>query len=414
MLSKRPNKKNISAIFMVYVLAMLSSLYSGTVFAIESGMIDIRPYVSATTMYDDNIFRFASATQAQAAFGTTAMGDTMTSLNAGVNIGVRLSRQQLNLGLGLTDNKFDRFKLLDYTGNNASAAWLWQFGNHVNGVLSYTESESAPGFAEIRSTLKNLRTTTRWLGSINWQFHPSWLTFVSYEQNQYDNSSIDSKGFNTDNDAIELGVQYESAALSKIRLSLRDTTSNYPDRTGLQLQLFGDSNSQREIISTFGWSPTKLAKVNATVSFVELDYPSHSNRNFTGLSQKWMLDYLLTTHTDVVFSVFKEVSAVQDVLSTFIESTGFSIQPTWQATSKISVGGSALYQDRAYLGSSGVFAGTTAERRDQFRNLNMFLNYQMTRKLLLQTNYSVENRTSNVNVYNIKDNTLSASLRYDF
>ncbi|HEY3300734.1 MAG TPA: XrtB/PEP-CTERM-associated polysaccharide biosynthesis outer membrane protein EpsL [Methylophilaceae bacterium] len=399
---------------MSYVLVLFYSQCSGTVFAIENGIVDIRPYVSATAMYDDNIFRFSNESQAKAAFGTTAMGDTMTSLNAGVNVGIRLSRQQLNLGLGLSDNKFDRFKLLDYTGNNASAAWVWQFGNHVNGVLSYTQSESAPGFAEIRSTLKNLRTTTRELGKINWQFHPSWLAFASYEQSQYDNSSIDSRVLNSDSDAVELGVQYENAALSKVRVSLRDTTSNYPDRIGLQLQLFGDSNSQREIISTFGWSPTKLTKINATVSFVELDYPGHSNRNFTGLSQNWTLDYALTTHTDVLFSAFKEVSAVQDVLSTFVESTGFSIRPTWQATSKISLGGSALYQDRAYLGSSGVFAGTTEERRDQFRNLNMFLNYQMTRKLLLQTNYSAENRTSNVNVYNIKDNTLSATLRYDF
>jgi exopolysaccharide biosynthesis operon protein EpsL len=412
MLSKRPNKKYIRT--MSYVLVLFYSQCSGTVFAIENGIVDIRPYVSATAMYDDNIFRFSNESQAKAAFGTTAMGDTMTSLNAGVNVGIRLSRQQLNLGLGLSDNKFDRFKLLDYTGNNASAAWVWQFGNHVNGVLSYTQSESAPGFAEIRSTLKNLRTTTRELGKINWQFHPSWLAFASYEQSQYDNSSIDSRVLNSDSDAVELGVQYENAALSKVRVSLRDTTSNYPDRIGLQLQLFGDSNSQREIISTFGWSPTKLTKINATVSFVELDYPGHSNRNFTGLSQNWTLDYALTTHTDVLFSAFKEVSAVQDVLSTFVESTGFSIRPTWQATSKISLGGSALYQDRAYLGSSGVFAGTTEERRDQFRNLNMFLNYQMTRKLLLQTNYSAENRTSNVNVYNIKDNTLSATLRYDF
>lgn len=412
MLSKRPNKKYMSAIG--YMLVLFYALSSGTVFAIESGMIDIRPYVSATTMYDDNIFRFSNESQAKAAFGTTAMGDTMTSLNAGVNVGVRLSRQQLNLGLGLSDNKFDRFKLLDYTGNNASAAWVWQLGNHVNGVLSYTQSESAPGFAEIRSTLKNLRTTTRQMGSINWQFHPSWLAFASYEQTQYDNSSIDSKVLNNDNDAAELGLQYENAALSKVRISLRDSTSSYPNRTGQLLQLFGDTNSQRQIISTFGWSPTKLTKVNATISFVELDYPDHSNRNFTGLSQNWTLDYALTTHTDVVFSVFKEVSAVQDVLSTFVESTGFSIRPTWQATSKISLGGSALYQDRAYLGSSGLIANTSAERQDQFRNLNMFLNYQMTRKLLLQTNYSAENRTSNVSFYNIKDNTLSATLRYDF
>lgn len=414
MLKKRPNKINIMASSSVYLLAMLYSLCSGTVFAIENGMVDIRPYVSATTMYDDNIFRFSNPAQAQTAFGTAAMGDTMTSLNAGVNVGVRLSRQQINFGLGLSDNKFDRFKLLDYTGNNVSASWAWQLGNHVNGVLSYTESESAPGFAEIRSTLKNLRTNTRQFGSINWQFHPSLLAFASYEQNQYDNSSIDSKVLNNDSDTIELGMQYENAALSKVRISLRDTTYNYPDRIGQQLQLFGDTSNQRQIISVFGWAPTKLTKVSATISIVELDYPSHSNRNFTGLSQNWLLDYALTTHTDLELSAFKEVSAVQEVVSTFVESTGFSIRPTWQATSKISVGGYALYQDRAYLGSSGAFAGTSTERQDQFRNLSMFVNYQATRKLLLQTNYSLENRTSNVNVYNIKDNSLSATLRYDF
>lgn len=398
---------------MVYVLVLLTNLYSGTVFAIESGMVDIHPYVSATAMYDDNLFRFASKQQALAS-GIASMDDTMTTINAGVNVGVRLSRQRFLLGLGLSDTKFESNKSLDYTGNNAKAVWNWQLGNHLDGELSYTESESAPGFQERLSVAKNLRTSTRALGSINWHFHPSWLVFALYDQTSSDNSSVISRDLNSESDSAEAGIQFESVASTRVRVSLRDTETSYPDRTGLSLLQFGNESNQQQLITNVAWSPSRLAKLNATFALVDLEYPGRSNRDFNGTSQSLGMDYALTSNTNVSLSVFKDVSAIQDVVSNYVESTGFTARPTWQATSKISVGGGVEYRDRTYIGSSGVFSNATAERQDQIRSVNTFLNYQFNRKLSLQTYYSNENRTSNVNAFVTKANTLSATLRFDY
>jgi exopolysaccharide biosynthesis operon protein EpsL len=392
---------------------MLPTLYSGTVFAIESGMVDIRPYVSASTMYDDNLFRFATKQQALAS-GISRMDDTMATVSAGVNVGVRLSRQRLLLGLGLSDTKFDSNKSLDYTANNSTALWNWQLGNHLDGVLSYTESESAPGFQERLSVAKNLRTSTKKLGSINWHFHPSWLMFASYDLTTSDNSNPISRTLNSESDTVEAGIQFESVASTRVRVSLRNNETRYLNRTGLSLLQFGDKSNQQQLITNVAWSPSRLTKLNATFALVDLEYPSNNNRNFSGTSQSLGMDYALTSNTNVSFSVFKDVSAIQDVVSNYVETTGFTVRPTWQATSKISVGGSVEYRDRTFIGSAGVYSNATAERQDQTKSVNTFLSYQVTRKMSLFTNYSNENRSSNVNDFVTKANTLSATLRYDF
>jgi hypothetical protein len=329
-------------------------------------------------------------------------------------VGVRLSRQHLLLGLGLSDTKFDSNKSLDYTANNSTALWNWQLGNHLDGVLSYTESESAPGFQERLSVAKNLRTSSKKLGSINWHFHPSWLMFASYDQTTSDNSNPISRSLNSESDTVEAGIQFESAASTRVRVSLRNNETSYLNRTGLSLLQFGDKSNQQQLITNVAWSPSRLAKLNATFALVDLEYPSHNNRNFSGTSQSLGMDYALTSNTNVSLSVFKDVSAIQDVVSNYVETTGFTFRPTWQATSKISVGGSIEYRDRTFIGSAGVFSNATAERQDQTKSVNTFLSYQATRKMSLLTNYSNENRSSNVNDFVTKANTLSATLRYDF
>ncbi len=405
MIGRQINIKKAFTHWVLNVYAALFVLYPSAAFAIQNGIIDIRPYVSASTSYDDNLFRIPSPDRT---FGA----DTITSVGAGVNVGVRLSRQQFLIGAGLTDTKFANNTRLDNIGNNANVAWNWQLGNHLNGVLRYVESESLPGFQELRTTERSLRTTSRKVARINWQFHPSWLTFAGYEQQMFQNANSINQGFNNESDTVDVGLQYETAASTRFRLTLRDSETKFPNRSGSILSILGNQTNQQELVADVRWPATRLMTLNASFSLVELDIPSNASRNFSGTSQSFGLDYALTSNTNVSASVFKNISPIQDALVAYVEATGFSIRPTWQATSKISVGGALNYTDRDFIGSAGVFSST--QRQDQFRNVSLFVNYQFARKLSLQTNYSNENRASNVDSFVTKSNNIGVSLRFDF
>ena len=80
------------------------------------GMIDIKPYISTSVNYDDNVFRFSSPEQAKASLGSNNRSDYVKALNLGVDVNLRLSRQLVSLTANINKNKYSRFSNLDNTG----------------------------------------------------------------------------------------------------------------------------------------------------------------------------------------------------------------------------------------------------------------------------------------------------------
>ena len=69
-----------------YVLAgCLVGIFSP---AHAEGIIDIKPFISANASYDDNVFRFSSPDQAEAAFGSSVTSDVVKRIDFGVNVNI--------------------------------------------------------------------------------------------------------------------------------------------------------------------------------------------------------------------------------------------------------------------------------------------------------------------------------------
>lgn len=381
--------------------------------SIAEGIIDIKPYVGTSIDYDDNVFRFSSPEQAKAAFGSSTTSDTVKRVDLGVDINLRLSRQLLTLSSNINDSRYNRFEILDNTGKSNRLSWSWRLGNDVYGELTASKSEAIAGFNEIKQPVNNLRTSSHQIASINWNLHPDWTLSTSYEKAKTENNLSNFKALDREDDIYESGVRYLNQRGTQVGLSYRVADSNFPSRTGFTQLFFGDESTQKEIITNVVWLPTSKTRISARISQVSLSHPGLSTRDFNGLSQRWNIDHSLTGQVNLNLSVYQEVNPVDDVISTYVKTKGFSVNPNWIVTSKISLRGGLGYEERNYLGSAGILFNN-ADRYDESKLANLSLTYTPTRKSLIQLQYQGERRSSNIDNSGYQFNNLNFLLRYDF
>jgi exopolysaccharide biosynthesis operon protein EpsL len=377
------------------------------------GIIDIKPYASISISHDDNIFRFSSPEQAKASIGTDDASDTVKTVDVGLAVNLRLSRQLVTVATSVSENSYKRFQNLDNTGKSNSLRWSWRLGNDVYGELSASKSESVAGFNETRNTSKNLRTSSRQLASINWNLQPDWTLSASREYVKLENALQSSNIYDREDDIYESGIHYRNQLGTELGLSYRVADSNYPNRTGFAQVVFGNESTQKNIIVNAAWLPSGKTRISTNVSHVSLNRKDSTEHNFNGFSQRWNLDESLTGKTSVNLTAYQEVSPVDDVLSTYVNSKGWSINPTWSATSKITVRSSIGYEERTYLGSAGISLSNT-ERYDESKHINLSLIYTPTLRSLVQLQYQGEKRTSNSANEGYQYNNVNLSLRYDY
>jgi exopolysaccharide biosynthesis operon protein EpsL len=377
------------------------------------GIVDIKPYISAGVNYDDNIFRFSSPEQAKAALGTSDASDVMKRLELGVLVNLRLSRQLVSASLSQSENKFDRFDYLDNRGKDNSLRWDWRLGNKFYGELSASKNEAIAGFNETRSTVKNLRTVDRQLASINWNFKPDWTIYVSREHVEIDNESASSRVLNREDEITEGGIRFLSPLNTQLGLAYRVADATFPNRSGPVKLLFGDESSQKEAIVTAAWLPGFKTKISTRLSHVSLERNVSSERDFSGFSQRFGLDYQATDKVNLNLAAFQVVSPVDDVVSTYVKSKGVDISPTWNITSKVSLSGNLAYSENTYLGSAGISVNSE-ERQDESTQAGLTLFYAPTQKSLVQLQYQGEKRTSNIVNGDYEFNNINFLVRYSF
>jgi exopolysaccharide biosynthesis operon protein EpsL len=382
------------------------------------GIIDLKPFVGADITYDDNVFRFSSPEQAQQAFGSPATSDTIKRLDVGLDATVRLSRQQLRLSTSLSESSYNRFDLLDNTAKSNLLAWDWRLGNDIFGVLTTSKNESIAGFSEIRNPIKNMRTVERQAVSLNWRFHPDWTAYGSRDQFKTENQLEIYEALNRDDKISEAGVRYSNPLGTQLALSYRLLDSKFPNRTGSATVLFGDESVQSLLTLELAWLPTLKTRIRTKLSRVKIDYEDTPQREFSDFNQRFEIGHALTSKVTLNASVYKEVYPIDDILSTYVEATGLSFNPSWAITNKVILRGGVSYEDREYLGSSGIvnneFLTTADERSDSSKNANLALVYEPTLKSLIQMQYQTEKRKSTLNNQNFDFNSISFNARFNF
>lgn len=370
------------------------------------GIIDIKPYVAGALTYDDNLFRVADRSQASS--------DVIQHLQAGVDTDIEISRQKLKIGLGADDARFNNHTFLDNTGYSGALAWYWQLGHSLNGELSASDNVSQSSFTELHNEVLNQRTTRRYVGRANWDLSRHWRVYVQRDSAELQNSVDIYRALDREDDANEGGIQFTGVPENTLTLSARDTESRYAHRDSFSTFFFGNANNQHEISADMQWHMASKTRLHGRLTSVSVEYKDLPQRNFSGYNEHLDIDWAATGKSTLRGSVWKEISGVDDLAATYVQSKGVSLTPLWQPTAKLTVSGRLSYENRAYLGQPQFILAGQAQRQDDIRLAGLTVTYMPYHKVQVQLAYAGEYRTSNTTAAGYRDNTLNASVRFEY
>lgn len=377
------------------------------------GIVDIKPYISTAVNYDDNLFRLSSPEQAKAVLGSSNRSDVVKRLDLGLEVNLKLSRQLISFVSSLSESKYSHFSNLDNTGSANSLRWDWHFGSNFYGVLSTNRNEAIASFNEVRSPVKNIRISSGQSASVNWNFHPDWTVFVSGEHDKFNNAAASSVQLDREDDILEGGIRFNSPLNTQLAISYRQADSAFPNRVGFTKSTLGSESSQKEIVVAAAWQPASKTRLSTRLSHVNLQRQDSLLSDFNGFSKQLGLDYSATEKVNFNIAAYQVVSPVDDVVSTYVKTTGLEINPSWRVTSKVFLRGNLSYSENAYIGSAAI-STNNVERLEQSTQAGLSLIYTPTLKSLVQLQYLGEKRESNITDASYLFNNINFVFRYNF
>lgn len=376
------------------------------------GMVELQPYVRAGVLYDDNLFRFASKREAEDA-GFNEQSDRVNTLDAGAQLNLRISRQLIRVNAGINDNKYNRYDFLDNTGKSYGITWDWRLGNDVFGDLSTSHSQSIAGFSDNDIIVRNLRTFKRQRASINWNVLSTWTLYSIAEYSDFENEEAVFQPLDREDDSYEVGTRFQTTSGTQVGLFYRYLKSDFINRVGTTALIFGRENEQDQYGLNLAWLPTLKTRLTGQISTIRFTRENALQNNFNGLNQRWNLDYALSGKTSLGMTAYRELTSVDDLLSTYVLFKGAGANANWNATSKLNFNASYGVGKREFLGGSSVFS-VPVEREDNTKRFGLNMAYAPTEHASLQLRYVNEDRVSNINSFEYQFQSINLIGQYSF
>lgn len=390
---------------------ILAIIYFTPFHAHAEGMINLIPFVSTDLTLDDNVFRFGSAKIAKATFGDSQRSDVIKRVDLGLNGNINISRQVFRFNADVAESRYDHFGLLDNQATNYGAYWDWQLGNQFNGTVGINQSSGLAGFAEIRNAVKNIRDIKTRTASIRYLFHPSWSVSANLSEQTQINDAQSFRVGDREDTTKQIALSYKNAMDNGVELSFSRFDTLFPNRG---VTVFGDKTTQDTLRVAFTWNPDAKWRINASIAEVDVHYPENSTFDIKGENLRTSISFSPTAKSSFSANVYKEISPVQDLFSTFVETRGAQLNPVWQISSKLNLSGQVGVEHREYLGDPGIFAGNVGSRVDISRTHSIGLRYQVLRNTTMRLQYSGEDRSSTISDRTYQFNSLNFFVRYDW
>ncbi len=372
----------------------------------------------AGVAYDDNVFRLPSNITPSPASGSTARGDTIFTLNAGATVNKDISRQNIELAGNIIQRLYTEHDTFDATLFNFGATWNWRVGNQWGGEIGYTQNQYPNAFLEVTSFTPNKRTVGIPFVTIGYQFHPSWEARAGYKFVDITNSADRFKPSDLEQNVYEGAVRYRTQASNLVDLYYRFTDGERPNVVIDPLVPSTGKFEQNDFgINVVRWELGGRSRFAGFLAYTNRSYELAPDRDYTGPTGNLTFTYLPTGTTSVTLSVYRLIGAFTDVTTNYIVTTGVTLTPTWQATSKLAFGMNVFYQDRDYQGRPGILTDINLvedQRNDDLYSVGVNATYAILRSLKGTLYYTWTKRDSNVEVRNFRDNIVGAGIEWAF
>lgn len=343
----------------------------------------IHPYVLASINHEDNLLR-----QSDQADGPKS--DTFKTTEAGLIVERPIGRQILSGRFSASKVAFDRFDQLDYTGKNAQATLEWHLGNHWQGHVGATYTETLAPFSDFHNEERNLRVAKRQFVDGAWRFHPTWELHGGWSRDKFHFDLPSQRYNNRTEDVAEVGGDYIAGTTSRVGLVARRVKGSYTDRTGFTSNLLGSEYEQDELKANIYWYISGNTQLQFLGGSVKRKYPANTSRDQSGANGRAVFYWTPTGKIKTTTKLWREFSAVEGALISSALNRGASVEGVYQVTAKIGATALAKTEKRKFSALPGLVVD---DLDDSSRSVQAGVNYAIYPSVLLALNATHDRRT---------------------
>jgi len=368
-------------------------------------------YGQETLVHDSNIFRLSDTRASALGIGTKS--DSYYVTTVGVNLDLPVSRQRFRAGLALNESRFDRYKQLNFGGHDANAAWLWQFGNDWSGDLGYTSTKTLASFTNVLTIVPSTVEAERAFASAAYLLTPRWRLAGGIDERQRRYSDPARQVNDVDIAGLDASVTYLTPRGNSIGLAHRTEEGSFPNSQTVGGLTFNNAYTQQTTTVVLDWTITPKSHLNMRAGTVSREYdsqvPGFADRDFDSSTARVVYDWSPTERFTLSAVALKEISALEDIETSFVLIKGFALRPSWRITEKTTLAGSLDTSRREYHGDP-----TVAQRNDRVNSAALALTWQALRNVQFVASLQHEKRSSNLADIDYKFTLISARARIGF
>lgn len=315
--------------------------------------------------YDDNLLRVPDDAPA---FGGRR-GDSFRTVEAGVLVNKRISRQRIAATAKVSRVAFDHFDQLDYDGRDLEGAWFWQIGNQFEGRIEALYVQTLAPYTDFNSDQRNLRQQRRQAVDAGWNMHPSVKLRAGVERDKASYDLAIQRYNNRTEKAAETELLYQPQGGSVLGLVARRVKGSYPNRRPYLGTLLTDDFTQDELKLRVHWRASGTTTLQGLAGHVRREQRSYGEGTTSGVNGR--IDLLYAPRGKVGYSaaVWREFAPIESPLVSYTLNQGASVKANWAASAKLTLQASAVYERRVYTARLAL-AGADA-LRDAIRSANV-------------------------------------------
>jgi exopolysaccharide biosynthesis operon protein EpsL len=372
-------------------------------------------FVAEAVTHDDNVFRISSQSDPAAVLGSP--GDTYRTTSFGFNLDVPVSRQRFLGGLTLNNTSYDRFTVLNFDGHDGRAIWQWQVGNELSGELGYTETLALSSLAniqgDVQSSTPNPLKTQRTFFNAAYTLTPRWRLRGEVSRLEQSNDVSEFQVNDIGIDGTDLTASYVTPANNQVGLNMKVEEARFPNGQTVGTNVIDNAYRQYRVAAVTDLTLTGRSHVGARAGWISRHHDQLPERDFTGTIFHAAYDWMASGKLTLSAIAQRDVSATEQVNTSFVLIKSVALRPTLKLTEKIGISGNLEYSDREYLGDPSLVSGAVAPT-ERVRVAAVTASYRPLRTVTLDVNWRRESRSSTIAFGDYMAEIISVSARLGF
>jgi exopolysaccharide biosynthesis operon protein EpsL len=362
----------------------------------------LEAFVAHGVTRDDNVFRISGDSDPASVLGAPSKSDKINTTSIGLNLDLPLSRQRILGGLSFSENRYDRFTVLDFTERHARATWQWQAGSDFSGQLGYTNDRALASLANVQGGIQlgtpNPLETKKTFVDATYRVTPRWQLRGEVSRIEQDNELAERQANDIRSDGAGLALTYVTPAETRVGLALQRQDGELPNVQLVNGTPVDNSYRQDRVAVVFDWTLSGLSRLRASAGRVERSFVQLPQRDYSTGTFHADYEWRPTDKLTLVAAAQKDIAAPDEVNAGvnigFVLVKGLALRPSYRMTEKVDVSGRLEYGDWEYLGDPGIALGTVAPRSDRVRTAALAVSYRPIRAVRLELGLRRETRTS--------------------